>query len=713
MANVYITSPAEYYPNPDQSRPLFNGQMYIGEPDLDPEIPANQIQVNALQENGSLVPVAQPISISPGGVPVDSNGDVYIRLIVDQNYSQKVLDSQGQQKYYIPDAFLGAPISEGDTIVVYNYATLNDAVISTGLTEGMALNIAERSSGNGGGAMWDVVLASTVTPNTYNIVQCTGVPTLALVLRMKVPESLLALGLVDDWDFETQTGTDNSALYQTICRAMQDGEFNHVYFPKREGKAFYFAPQAGKSTCVFLKKDPVNFTANPNPCIVSGNGVIAVDNNGHNNVWMSSPDDVDGTTSSDVVTDFHIEGNLTITSAYLTAADRVTYDSPQTTLPNFGIGFNIGRWWRSSFKANFEFVKGIVQAPPADGLYDSTNGFIQQVKIYDCRSTHAQENFIEVTQGWSTDIIFNTVERGNGGIDMQRSSGQSFYRTNVNGNTFQGNGGGSAGALYTFRCNFGVSFTFTSNYFESNRSASGVAAVHVRMSPNNIQNLNSFTFEGNFFAQSDANLDGFGAEYAHVELDAFKNFFPKGNNFTGGNGYKFTNSTGRIYSQNETYTLSGTIYPEGQVATTNSDIPGAVQLGSVYQDTDNESVVSCTKYRSGIANMTIQQAQIAAGGSFDFRKPTQGICIISSDPANVTTALGAQAMFAVSGNTVAPEGLALSASNVYVFSVSPTAPAASTFDVAVNASNDRITVQNGFGSSREVTLITIGNGDWV
>lgn len=65
-----------------------------------------------------------------------------------------------------------------------SFDTLNDAVINTNLVEGDALNIKERTTGNGGGGFWDVVLASSVTPNTYNIVQSTGIPSLALVLRI-------------------------------------------------------------------------------------------------------------------------------------------------------------------------------------------------------------------------------------------------------------------------------------------------------------------------------------------------------------------------------------------------------------------------------------------------------------------------------------------------------------------------------------------------
>lgn len=71
--------------------------------------------------------------------------------------------------------------------IVLNRLTLSAATADTTMKVGYAVNLAERTTGNGGGGMWDVVLASTVTPNTYNIVQCTGVDTLALVLREAIP----------------------------------------------------------------------------------------------------------------------------------------------------------------------------------------------------------------------------------------------------------------------------------------------------------------------------------------------------------------------------------------------------------------------------------------------------------------------------------------------------------------------------------------------
>lgn len=63
------------------------------------------------------------------------------------------------------------------------FSTLSDALASIKVTEGQRVRLVERTSGNGGGANWNVVLTSSVTPNTFNIVQSTATPTLSLVLE--------------------------------------------------------------------------------------------------------------------------------------------------------------------------------------------------------------------------------------------------------------------------------------------------------------------------------------------------------------------------------------------------------------------------------------------------------------------------------------------------------------------------------------------------
>ena len=93
-----VRLPYDYFPDPTRGRPVFNGSIYVGLPDTDPQITTNQITVLAVQEDGISVPIAQPIRTGAGGVPT-LNGSS-IQLQVSGEYSIKVLDHLGVQVYY-------------------------------------------------------------------------------------------------------------------------------------------------------------------------------------------------------------------------------------------------------------------------------------------------------------------------------------------------------------------------------------------------------------------------------------------------------------------------------------------------------------------------------------------------------------------------------------------------------------------------------------
>jgi len=136
----------------------------------------------------------------------DSNGvfsDIWLEV---GSYRVQLKDTNNVQKWQADP--VNSSILESETTIVFNLNTLSDGVISATLVDGQALNIKEHTAGNGGGAMWDVVLASTVTPNTFNIVQCTGVPALALVLRLNGVLDLKKVGAIQ--------GSDIASVYQAI-----------------------------------------------------------------------------------------------------------------------------------------------------------------------------------------------------------------------------------------------------------------------------------------------------------------------------------------------------------------------------------------------------------------------------------------------------------------------------------------------------------------
>ena len=135
----------------------------------------------------------------------------------------------GQAKYLVtagvsPDDSVSPDLANGnhalyqgvgavnDLSQSYNFNTLDAAVNADFLVDGKVLNLKERTTGNGGGAIWDVVLASGVTPNGLDIVACTGVPTLALVLRLGLVLDVAKLGAI--------SGNDSTAEF---TRALELG----------------------------------------------------------------------------------------------------------------------------------------------------------------------------------------------------------------------------------------------------------------------------------------------------------------------------------------------------------------------------------------------------------------------------------------------------------------------------------------------------------
>jgi len=117
-------------------------------------------------------------------------------------------------------------IKDLDRDFVHNEPTLAIAVAATNLLAGDSINVAERTTGDGGGAMWDVVLSSSVTENTYNIVQCTGVPTLSLVLRINGVVDVKQFGAIGDGV------TDDTLALSAVFASVTDGSDLSVHFPK-------------------------------------------------------------------------------------------------------------------------------------------------------------------------------------------------------------------------------------------------------------------------------------------------------------------------------------------------------------------------------------------------------------------------------------------------------------------------------------------------
>ncbi|WP_257248807.1 phage head-binding domain-containing protein [Escherichia coli] len=100
-ANLVVGMPSQLFTLARSFKANANGKIYLGLPDTDPTIPANQIPVYIESETGDLIPTSQPIVINAGGYPV-YNGQIS-KFVTVQNYSMAVYDAYGSQQFYFPD----------------------------------------------------------------------------------------------------------------------------------------------------------------------------------------------------------------------------------------------------------------------------------------------------------------------------------------------------------------------------------------------------------------------------------------------------------------------------------------------------------------------------------------------------------------------------------------------------------------------------------
>lgn len=113
MSDILVTSPYRPFTLPNQFKAVFNGLIYCGTVDaVDPS--NSQVQVYKVNEDGSRIPVAQPLRTNAGGFLV-FNGQP-AKFVTDSNHSLLVRDSLGVQVWYAPGLSVQRQI--GDKIIV-------------------------------------------------------------------------------------------------------------------------------------------------------------------------------------------------------------------------------------------------------------------------------------------------------------------------------------------------------------------------------------------------------------------------------------------------------------------------------------------------------------------------------------------------------------------------------------------------------------------
>lgn len=101
IPNVVVSMPSQLFTLARKFQAASNGEIFIGKIDTDPTIPENQIQVYLENEDGTTVPVSQPLIINQAGYPV-YNGQI-AKFVTVQGHSMVVYDSYGSQQFYYPN----------------------------------------------------------------------------------------------------------------------------------------------------------------------------------------------------------------------------------------------------------------------------------------------------------------------------------------------------------------------------------------------------------------------------------------------------------------------------------------------------------------------------------------------------------------------------------------------------------------------------------
>ena len=156
-----------YYRYTDDGEPLFNAKIYAGLPNEDPTIPANRVDILAVQSDGSTVVLSQPVRTNANGLAVDDSSNVAY-LKVESRYSIAVYTSNDLLVYEestvdprADEPFLYANVA---AIVASDNLEIGNYVSTVGYYE----------PNDGGAATYEVVAAATATADGGSYIDLTG-----------------------------------------------------------------------------------------------------------------------------------------------------------------------------------------------------------------------------------------------------------------------------------------------------------------------------------------------------------------------------------------------------------------------------------------------------------------------------------------------------------------------------------------------------------
>ena len=213
MASQFlIAAPlVKLFTDPKQFKSIFFGSIYIGDADKDPLDPSHRQQVYIVDESNVRTPVSQPIPIGAGGY-AEYNGHP-AKFVCDNQYSIVVLDKVGAEKWRVPNIgsidisqALHNDTKERDAPSAhpqYRESATVAKVESGVFSVGDRLAISDRKD-----ASFNVVDIGSNVVNGFDVLDA-GTGKVAL-LQLLFINHVEHFGCKSDWDFTSETGSDNS-----------------------------------------------------------------------------------------------------------------------------------------------------------------------------------------------------------------------------------------------------------------------------------------------------------------------------------------------------------------------------------------------------------------------------------------------------------------------------------------------------------------------
>jgi hypothetical protein len=244
---------------------------------------------------------------------------VFPAIYLSGNYDWTLQDKNAVQRN---SGSVSETATATSSAFIKNFATLAAAVANTNLVDGDALNIAEHTTGNGGGAAWDVVLLSAVTVNSVNIWAWSGNTGAASDLALKLRVS----GLLDPKQAGIVQGADITAAFQ----ALQDA----LYKLRMEGGTYTI------SSPIVMKAD---FQAYNGRVSFDANGLAAATVGVLCTVEVDIVGlDVDGANTATMTAGFQHTLEFTPTRTLLSDVRSFNITNTDNTLPCYGVLYVVG-----------------------------------------------------------------------------------------------------------------------------------------------------------------------------------------------------------------------------------------------------------------------------------------------------------------------------------------------------------------------------------